>query len=40
MRARFACDRVGIFPRFFHHSVGCPLQDRLTLIRESARQRT
>jgi len=39
MRARFARDRVGIFPRFFRHSVGCPLQYRLTLIRELERQR-
>jgi hypothetical protein len=40
VRARFARDRVGIFPRFFPHSVDYPLQYRLTPIRESARQRT
>jgi hypothetical protein len=40
MRPRFACDRVGIFPRFFHHSVGCPPAGSPYLIRELARQRT
>jgi hypothetical protein len=40
VRARFARERVGIFPRFFPHSVDYPLQYRLTLIRELVRHRT
>ncbi len=39
VRARFARDRVGIFPRF-SLIRRLPLQYRLTLIRELVRQRT